>query len=120
MRTSITKSYNFEAAHKLPNHAGKCARLHGHSYRFEVAVTGEVIKSGSSVGMVMDFADLSKVVETEILNKWDHQFLNDILPFTTTAELLATEIFKILKNANMPVTRVRLWETAKAYATVEE
>ncbi len=120
MKTSITKIFYFEAAHKLPNHDGKCANLHGHSYKFEVTISGEIIKTGSKEGMVLDFADLSKIVNTEILEKWDHQYLNDILPFTTTAELLATEIFKILKNANMSVTKVRLWETAKAYATVEE
>ena len=120
MKTSITKTFNFEAAHKLPNHDGKCANLHGHSYKFEVTVIGEIIKDGPKEGMVMDFADLSKVVNSEILEKWDHQFLNDILPFTTTAENLATEIFKILKANGLNVTKVRLWETAKAYATVED
>jgi len=119
MKTSITKIFTFEAAHKLPQHDGKCANLHGHSYKFEVTVTGEIIKDGPKAAMVLDFADLSKVVNTEILEKWDHQFLNDILPFTTTAENLATEIFKILKLNNLKVTKVRLWETAKAYATVE-
>lgn len=119
MKTSITKLFYFEAAHSLPHHDGKCANLHGHSYKFEVTVGGEIIKDGPKEGMVMDFADLSKVVNTEILEKWDHQFLNDILPFTTTAENLAGEIFKILKSKDINVTRVRLWETAKSYATVE-
>lgn len=120
MRTSITKSFTFEAAHKLPKHNGKCARLHGHSYRLEVAVAGKLISEGSSEGMVIDFSDLSKIVEKEIIEQWDHQFLNDLLGFSTTAELLASEIFYRLKNANLSVIKVRLWETSKAFATVEE
>lgn len=120
MKTCITKIFNFEAAHKLPNHDGKCANLHGHSYKFEVTLTGDIINSGSKEGMIMDFSDLSKVVKSEIIEKWDHQFLNDILPFTTTAELLAQEIFKILKNLNIPVVKVKLWETATSYTEVEE
>lgn len=120
MNTSITKSFTFEAAHQLHKHNGKCARLHGHSYRLEVTVAGELISEGSSEGMVMDFGDLSKIVDREIIEQWDHRFLNDLLDFPTTAELLAGEIFRRLKNVNTPVVRVRLWETAKAFATVEE
>lgn len=120
MKTSITKIFTFEAAHRLPNHSGKCARLHGHSYRLEVTVTGEIINEGSSEGMVFDFSDLGAVVEKEILNKWDHQFLNDLVDFPPTAELLAGEIFKRLRDAGLKVAKVSLWETPKAFATVEE
>ena len=119
MRTSITKSFTFEAAHKLPKHNGKCARLHGHSYRLDVTVAGYLISEGSSEGMFIDFSDLSKIVEKEIIEQWDHQFINDLLKFTTTAELLAGEIFRKLKNTNLSVIKVRLWETAKGFATVE-
>ena len=67
----------------------------------------------------MDFGDLSTIVEREIISKWDHQFLNDILPFTTTAENLAVECFHILAAAGVSVARVRIWETTKAFAEVE-
>lgn len=120
MKTSITKIFTFEAAHRLPNHKGKCANLHGHSYRLEVTVSGDVISSGSSEGMVMDFADLSDVVEKEILSKWDHKFLNDEVDFIPTAELLANEIFKKLKAAGLPVSKIKLFETAKCFVTVLE
>ncbi|HEY4512508.1 MAG TPA: 6-carboxytetrahydropterin synthase QueD [Candidatus Paceibacterota bacterium] len=120
MTTSITKRFNFEAAHQLPNHKGKCARLHGHSYLFEVTISGSIVTSGSSEGMVMDFAHLADIVEKEIIEKWDHQFLNDMVSFSTTAELLAAEIFRRIKLAGLPVTKVQLWETKKASAIVKE
>ena len=121
MRTSVTKLFTFEAAHQLPKHSGKCARLHGHSYRLEVTVVGDIIKEeGSSEGMVVDFADLSKIVEKEIIEQWDHQFLNDLLAFRTTAELLAVEAFRRLKDAGLSVSKITLWETAKAFVVVEE
>jgi 6-pyruvoyltetrahydropterin/6-carboxytetrahydropterin synthase len=119
MKTSITKIFTFEAAHQLPNHSGKCAHLHGHSYRLEVTVTGEIIKEGTSEGMVLDFSDMGAVVESEVLSKWDHKYLNDLVDFVPTAELLAAEIFKRLKSAGLNVIKVNLWETPKAFATVE-
>ena len=120
MKTSITKSFFFEAAHQLKNHDGKCANLHGHSYRFDVTVAGSLITNGSSEGMVIDFADLSKKVNDEIIEKWDHPFLNDLVTFPTTAELLAKEIFSKLKDSGLNVIKVCLWETSKSYATVQE
>ncbi len=55
----LFKEFGFEAAHRLPNVAAdhKCARLHGHSFRVEVRVVGEV---GDESGWVMDFAELSR------------------------------------------------------------
>ena len=118
MNVSITKQFKFEAAHSLPNHDGKCKNLHGHSYVFEVTVRGHLIKKGSKEGMIMDFADLSKVVEKEIVSQWDHQFLNDVLPFVTTAENLALECFKRIAAQDISVTKIRLWETAKSFVEV--
>lgn len=69
--------------------------------------------------MVMDFADVSKVVKREIITPWDHQSLNDLFSFPTTAENLALEAFRRLRAAKLTVTRVRLWETATSYAEVE-
>ena len=116
--TTITKQFKFEAAHSLPNHDGKCKNLHGHSYLLEVTVSGEKHTSGSKEGMIIDFGDMSKIVEDNIISKWDHQFLNDILPFTTTAENLAEECFKVLEKTGLQVEKVKLWETFKAFAEV--
>lgn len=102
----------------LPKHAGKCARLHGHEYRLEVTVSGPIQVDGPADGMVMDFADMEQVVNREVISQWDHQYLNDLLSFPTTAENLAAEIFKRL-SVHLPVSRVRLWETHLYYAQVE-
>jgi len=118
MNTSITKQFKFEAAHSLPNHDGKCKNLHGHSYLLEVTVSGPIVTDGPQEGMVMDFAKLSEIVDREIINQWDHQFLNDLLPFSTTAEHLANECFTRLEKAGLPISAIKLWETAKSFVEV--
>ena len=118
MNTSITKRFTFEAAHSIPHHTGKCRNLHGHSYVLEVTVSGTIQTIGSEEGMIMDFARISQVVHAEVIDQWDHQFLNDILPFSTTAELLAREIFTRLTVAGLPVSHIRLYETAKCWVDI--
>ncbi len=119
MNISITKQFKFEAAHKLTNHDGKCRNLHGHSYLLEITIDGPIIESGPKEGMIMDFSDISKIVESEIINQWDHQYLNDLVSFTTTAENLVTECYKRLEN-KLPITKIRLWETSKSFAEVNK
>lgn len=120
MKVEITRRFGFEAAHSLPNHDGKCRQLHGHAYTLEVTIAGPVTHAGPKEGMVMDFADMTSVVETEVLKQWDHQFLNDLVAFPTTAENLAAEIFKRLKTAGLPLVRVRLYETVRGWAEVSD
>ena len=117
-KITITKLYTFEAAHQLPGHAGKCVNLHGHSYKLEVTVAGPLQTEGSSAGMVVDFSDLTALVEKEIIQPFDHKYLNEIVTFRTTVENLAQEIFARLTKTGLAVTQVRLWESPKAYATV--
>lgn len=106
MRTSVTRSFTFEAAHELPWHPGKCRRLHGHSYRLEVTVSGPI----GDNGVVVDFADIRTVVEREVVERFDHRYLNDLLD-NPTAELLAQECWKLVEAGGLAVDRVRLWET---------
>lgn len=117
-RINLTKIFTFESAHQLPKYEGKCARIHGHSYKLEVTVEGVLHTQGSSEGMIMDASDLSSVVEREIISQWDHQFLNDVVSFRTTVENLSQEIFIRLTQAQLPVTKIKLWETEKLYATI--
>ena len=63
MRTTITISATFAAAHRLPDHEGKCCRLHGHTYGLEATVQGTPQESGPAAGMVMDFAELRAIRE---------------------------------------------------------
>ena len=86
MRTRVTRSFAFEAAHHLPWHPGRCQRLHGHHYRLEVTVEGPVDEHG----VVMDFDDLRAVVEREVVGRYDHRLLNDLLD-NPTAELVAQQ-----------------------------
>jgi 6-pyruvoyltetrahydropterin/6-carboxytetrahydropterin synthase len=120
MQTTITKSFNFEAAHQFDGYNEKCAKLHGHSYRFEVTISGPVITNGNYEGMIIDFLEVSRIVDKEIISQWDHTLLNTVVSFRPTAELLAAEIFKRLKKAGLSISKVRLWETEKSSATVTE
>ena len=106
MRTSVTRSFRFEAAHQLPWHDGACRNLHGHSYRLEVTVEGPV----GDQGFIIDFADLKAIVQRQVVDRYDHTYLNDLID-NPTAELLAGEIWKSLEVAGLDVARIRLWET---------
>ena len=77
MRAYIAKEFTFDAAHQLPSHCGKCARLHGHTYRVVVTLFGEMIDAmgDSSEGMVVDFADLKEAFNEKIMDICDHRFL---------------------------------------------
>jgi 6-pyruvoyltetrahydropterin/6-carboxytetrahydropterin synthase len=107
MRVRVIRSFSFEAAHELPWHPGKCKRLHGHSYRGEVTVEGPV----GDNGIVVDFDDVKGVLHTEVVDRFDHQYLNDLLD-NPTAERLAAEVWSRLTAAGLNVVRLRLWETA--------
>lgn len=67
----LTKKFSFEMAHALPNYAGDCRNLHGHSYKLSVTVKGETTPEVPE-GMVMDFHALKVLVEQEILDDFDH------------------------------------------------
>jgi 6-pyruvoyltetrahydropterin/6-carboxytetrahydropterin synthase len=113
MRTSVTRSFTFEAAHHLPWHPGRCRNRHGHGYRLEVTVQGPV----DDRGVVVDFDELAAVVEREVLDRLDHRDLNDVLE-NPTAELIASEVWKLVEAAGLGVSRVRLWETADSMVEV--
>ncbi|MDV8008957.1 6-carboxytetrahydropterin synthase QueD [Rhodococcus sp. IEGM 1318] len=111
--TSVTRRFSFEASHQLPWHAGKCAKLHGHSYQLDVTVSGPL----SSDGIVIDFGDLKAVVTKHVLDKYDHAHLNDFLS-NPTVELVAADIISRLLDAGLTVSKVTVRETASCSATV--
>lgn len=108
----VVKDFSFEAAHFLPNvpEGHKCRRMHGHSFRGEVAVRGEV----SEIGWVIDFADLKRAVEP-IISRLDHYVLNEIDGLgNPTSELLAVWIWDQLAP-NVPMLhRVTIEETCSS------
>ena len=137
---TISKTYTFEAAHILPRHRGKCARLHGHSYRVEVSLTGPVHYEANvpDEGMVVDFAVLDEAVKP-LIDMLDHRFIakGDEWPCAfapggdqicklgvrTTAENIAQWFVNhvYFDTGHQFAVGVRVWETAKssAYATSE-
>ncbi len=113
----IRKTFKFEAAHVLPHHPGKCSRLHGHSYRFDVAVRGELSTDGAATGMVVDFDALSAIVRPNVVDRLDHASLNDLLP-NPTAEEIALWIWSELAPLVAGLDEIVLWETRTACAIV--
>ena len=106
----IFKVFTIEAAHRLPNvPAGhKCARLHGHSFRIELRVSGE---PGADTGWVMDFADI-KAAFKPLYEQLDHHYLNDIERLDNpTSERLAMWIWARLKPALPLLSEVVVHET---------
>lgn len=114
----IFKSFEFEAAHRLPGlpPGHKCSRLHGHSYRVTVYVAGPV-DIGS--GWVMDFADI-KTAFRPILDQLDHHFLNEIEGLeNSTAEVIARWIWRRLKPLLPALSRVLVQETSTCGAVYQ-
>jgi len=123
MRPTITKIFTFDAAHSLTDYDGPCARLHGHTYKLEVTVAMDRHRISQHDGMIIDFGELKHIVHHEVIDKLDHQYLNEVLDFRTTAENMAQWMFKQLDEVIGRVTpamlqKVRLWETPNSYAEV--
>ena len=115
----IRKHFHFESAHVLPHHAGKCARMHGHSYRLEVAVGGPLQTSGPAAGMVEDFETIKTLVRQHAVDKIDHQVLNDFVE-NPTAELIVIWIWKALIPHLSNLEELVLWETPNSCAVLRK
>jgi 6-pyruvoyltetrahydropterin/6-carboxytetrahydropterin synthase len=106
----IFKEFTFEAAHRLPNvpEGHKCARLHGHSFRVAVYVSGEI---GAQTGWVMDFAEI-KAAFAPLYDALDHRYLNEIDGLENpTSENLARWIWEKLKPRLPELSRLVVHET---------
>jgi 6-pyruvoyltetrahydropterin/6-carboxytetrahydropterin synthase len=117
----ITIEETFAAGHALRNYRGKCENVHGHNYRCQVAVQGEQL---DSIGLLVDFVELKRVVHS-VLDRMDHQWLNDFPPFDVlnpSAENMARYIYDEVNSGlgqknGVKIGWVRLWETDTASAT---
>ncbi|MBQ6585232.1 MAG: 6-carboxytetrahydropterin synthase QueD [Coriobacteriales bacterium] len=109
----LTVKEHFDAAHALVGYPGKCRNLHGHTWDVEVSVEGTQL---DEVGILYDFKAL-KTDLLEILDQFDHKFLNEVEPFTqmnSTAENLARVIFEQMEErlpAHVTLTEVCVWES---------
>jgi 6-pyruvoyltetrahydropterin/6-carboxytetrahydropterin synthase len=116
----IAADYGFEAAHQLNGlpEGHKCKRLHGHNYRVEVSVSGEL----DARGFVMDYAELDAVVQP-LINSLDHRFLNDIPGLENpTSEVLALwlkqRITAALGWTSDADLTIRIYETPRYWVEV--
>jgi len=102
----------FEAAHFLPGHQGKCANLHGHTWRVELTIRSETLNDG----MVTDFIEVKEALNEALP---DHTLLNDIIP-NPTAENLSAYFYKRLKGRISGLVKVVVWESANLGAAFFE
>lgn len=140
----ITTRLEFDAGHRIPCHKSQCRNLHGHRYALEITLSGDIITQDnlSESGMVMDFSDVKRIARESVVDVWDHAFLvfkddlevlnflnslnnhkTVIFPTVPTAENMAAEAFKILRNQykdtygnHLKLERVRLYETPNSWA----
>lgn len=136
----VTKEFNFEIAHALWNYDGPCANIHGHSYRLFVTVIGKPItdEKDPKNGMVIDFGDLKKIVNQEIVYPLDHaiilsekaaeslNFMDNqmfkkqcIVDYQPTCENMVVDFAeRLLKKipAGLKLHSIKLHETATSFA----
>ncbi|MBX3700688.1 MAG: 6-carboxytetrahydropterin synthase QueD [Dokdonella sp.] len=112
----ISKTFRIEAAHRLPNlpPSHKCSRLHGHSFRIELHVSGPL---DPQLGWVMDFADL-KAAFAPLFAELDHNYLNDVAGLDNpTSENLARWVWQRLKPTLPLLAAVTVHETCTSTST---
>ena len=110
MRARLTKDFTFEAAQTLPNapEGHKCRRVHGHSFKVEISVEGEV---DPKTGWIYDHAEISSAMKP-LLRKLDHSYVNDIEGLENpTSEVLAKWVWDRLKPVLADLHRVEVFET---------
>jgi 6-pyruvoyl tetrahydropterin synthase/QueD family protein len=117
VKVELSKSYRFEAAHRLPmvptDH--KCHRLHGHSFVAEISIAGEV---DEKKGWLLDFDHISAVVEPILRNELDHRTLNDVPGLeNATSEHLCRWLWRKLADQLPGLAAVTIHETCTARCT---
>ena len=122
----VTVEADFSSGHYLRNYKGKCENPHGHNYKVRVTLTGAEL---DPAGLLLDFKLLKQVLRP-VIERIDHQMLNDLEPFTVlnpSAENLARYFYDETNRHLADVTggRVRvkdctIWETDTTTATYYE
>ena len=130
----ISREFVFCYGHRLLNHGGKCARLHGHNGRLILTLRSDTL---DGQGMVLDFAELKNAIDDWIQRTIDHTMVlhqdDSLVPVlqeqgeplflmdgNPTAENFARLFFKLADSMNYPVCRVQFWETEKCCAEYHE
>ena len=119
----VTVEQTFAAGHALREYKGKCENVHGHNYRVQVTVEGEQL---NRIGLLVDFVELKRVVR-EVVDRLDHQFINDLEPFTVinpSAENMAKYFYDEVSRRITPpdpdwparISQIKIWETDTSIA----
>lgn len=134
----ITKEITFDSAHMLSNYDGKCNNLHGHTYKLQIEVEGDV---NTKTCMLIDFNELKEIINANIMRMFDHALIFStphcrdeaeealyewaikynkkyyvMLRGKTTCEYMAPEIKNILQKTLVGFdVKVRLWETPTSF-----
>ena len=115
----LEKIFRFEAGHALLHHDGKCREPHGHSYVMSVIVRShELFNDGPKRNMVIDFCDLSAMVNPIIEKYLDHKWLNDTLESdSTTVEFIAKWVYDRLEPLLPSLYAISIYETHSSKVT---
>ncbi|MCP4378699.1 MAG: 6-carboxytetrahydropterin synthase QueD [bacterium] len=119
MQAELVKTFRFEAAHSLPNVPAdhKCNRMHGHSYRVDVHVSGQ---PDPKSGWVVDFGEIKSVVEA-VLDKLDHRTLNEIPGLeNSTSEMLGQYLWGKIAPALPALSAITIWESDTSRCTITD
>ncbi|OHD27734.1 MAG: 6-carboxytetrahydropterin synthase QueD [Spirochaetes bacterium RIFOXYB1_FULL_32_8] len=112
----ITKEFLFDSAHKLENYDGKCANLHGHTYKLLITLSGTIKEDG----IIIDFVKLKQIVNDVIIESLDHKYLNDIIKQPTAENLVVWIWNKLIPEFNSDKVKlhsIQLYETPTSSVT---
>lgn len=119
MEMKIGRHFEFEAAHHLPEKEiyGPCSNLHGHRYELDVEVRGKI----ANEGWICNFTEFKAVVQKEVVDKFDHSYLNVYFDLPTVENMVVwidSVLTKAFEGKSYEICRVRLYETSKCYAEI--
>jgi len=137
MKTTATRTLEFDAGHRLVNHESKCAHCHGHRYKAEVTCEADTL---DSIGRVIDFSAIKAALGSWIDTHWDHAMVvnetdRDLLDYlrltkqrhyvmatNPTAENMAEHLMvignQLLLTSSIRIVKIKLWETPNCYVEV--
>jgi 6-pyruvoyltetrahydropterin/6-carboxytetrahydropterin synthase len=136
----VTKTFTFDMAHALYGYDGPCKNIHGHTYKLSVTLKGKALENPESPknGMLIDFTEFKKLVNTEVIDVYDHSLVLNLdsphskisglnenfekihyVTFQPTCENLlldmCSKIKKVLPN-HLQLKNMKLEETPSSYA----
>ncbi len=100
----VTKIFTFDLAHALVNYDGPCKNIHGHTYHLHVTIVGKTStnQTDPKLGMVLDFGELKKIVQTYILQEFDHALVLNVHAPYSSNELFNQNFEKVIRVPYQP------------------